>query len=60
MKMQKPAIFVKKIQNKYVKDKKYRKVRHHCHYPGEHRGAARSICSLKYNAHKKIPIAFHN
>ena len=29
MKMQKSAIFVKKIQNKYVKDKKYRKVRHH-------------------------------
>ena len=24
-----------KFENKYVKDKKYRKVRDHCHYTGE-------------------------
>ena len=30
--MQKSVIFVKKeFNNKYVKDKKYRKVRDHCH-----------------------------
>ena len=49
-----------KIENKYVKDKKYRKVRDHCHYIGECRGAAHSICNLKYSVSKKIPIVFHN
>ena len=49
MKMQKSAIFVKeKIKNKYVKDKKYCKVRDHCQYTGESGGAAHSICNLKY------------
>ena len=24
-----------KLENKYLKDKKYCKVRHHCHYTGE-------------------------
>ena len=59
--MQKSVTFLKnilKINN--VKDKKYRKVTDHCHYTGEYRGAAHSICNLKYNVPKKIPIAFHN
>ena len=34
-----------KIENKYLKDKKYRKVRDHCHYRGEYGGAAQSICN---------------
>ena len=35
--MQKSVIFIKKkkIENKYLKDKKYRKVRDHCHYAGK-------------------------
>ena len=33
----------KKFEDKYVKDKKYRKVRHHCHYKRKYRGAAISI-----------------
>ena len=49
-----------KFENKYVKYKKYRKVRDHCHYTGEYRGAAHSICNLKYRVPKKIPIVFHN
>ena len=44
--------------NKYVKDKKYYKVRGHCHFTGEYRVAACSICSFKYSVPKKIPIAF--
>ena len=41
-------------------DKKYRKVRDHCHYTGEYRGAAYSIWNLKYGVPKKILIAVHN
>ena len=37
-----------KFGNKYLRDKNYRKVRDHCHYTGECRGAAHSICNLKY------------
>ena len=49
-----------KFENKYLKDKKYCKVRDHCHYAGEYRGAAHSICNLKYSVPKKIPIVFNN
>ena len=58
--MQKFVIFVKKIENKYLKGKKYCQVRDHCHYTGEYRGAAHSICNLKYSVPKKNPIIFHN
>ena len=40
---------VKKIENKYVKDKKSCKVRDHCHCTGEYRSAAHIICNLKHN-----------
>ena len=43
-----------------MKDKKYVKVRDHCHYTGEYRGAVHSICNLKYSFPKQIPIVFHN
>ena len=49
-----------KLQNKYFKDKKDRKVRDHCHCAREYRGATHSICDLKYSVAQKIPIAFHN
>ena len=49
-----------KFKNKYLKDKKYYKIRDHCHYAGEYKGAAHSICNLKFSVPKKIPIVFHN
>ena len=43
-----------KFENKYLRNKKYCEVIDHCHYTGEYRGAAHSICNLKYSVHKKI------
>ena len=43
-----------------MKDKKYRKVRDHCNYTGEYRGAAHSIRSFKFSITNKIFIFFHN
>ena len=49
-----------KFENKYFKDKKYLRVRDHCHYTEEYRSAAHSICNLKYIVPKTIPIVYHN
>ena len=62
MKMEKYVIFVNKnlkINMWKIKKKKI-KVRDHCHYTGEYRGAAHNICNLKFSVPKNIPIAFHN
>ena len=40
-------IFNEKFESKYLKDKKYRTVRDHCHYTGKYKGAAHSMCNLK-------------
>ena len=59
--MEKSVIFIKgKFENKNLKDKKYCKVRDHCHYTMEFRGATHSICNWKYSVPKKIPIVFDN
>ena len=61
MKIQKSVMFIKKkLKNKYLKDKKYGKLRDQCHYTGEYRHAGYSICNLKYSVPKKIAIVFHN
>ena len=61
MKMQMFVIFGKEsFENKYATDKKYPKLRDHCHYTGEYRGAAHSICNLKYIIPKEITVILHN
>ena len=47
-----------KFEDENPKDKKYRKVRDHCHYTGEYRGADHSIWDLKYNVPKEILVVF--
>ena len=42
-----------------LKIKRCRKVRYHCHYTGEYKGAAHNICDLKYSVAKEIHIVFH-
>ena len=48
-----------KLENKYLKDKKYYKVWDQFHYTGIYRGAAHSICNLKYSVPKKVPTVLH-
>ena len=49
-----------KFEDSHAKDKKYHKVRDHCHYTGEYIGAAHSICNLKFSVPKEIHLIFHN
>ena len=40
--------------------KKNKKVWAHCHFTGRFRGAAHSLCNLKYKKPEFIPVVFHN
>ena len=40
--------------------KNRKKVKDHCHYTGKFRGAANSICNLRYKVPDNIPIIIHN
>ena len=50
----------KRILKKFANHKNYGKVGDHCHFPGECRGAAHSICNLKFSVPYEIPVAVHN
>ena len=41
-------------------NKKYHRVKDHCHYTGKYRGAAHDICNLRYKTAKEIPVVFNN
>ena len=43
-----------------MEDKKYCTFRDPCHYAGEYRGVAHSMCNLKDSVPKRIPKAFHD
>ena len=40
-------IYKKRFEDKYPNDKKYCRVRDHCHYTGKYIGVAHCICYLK-------------
>ena len=57
--MQKKCYICKrKFENKYLQNKKYRKIWDDCHYTGEYRGAPLPICNLKCSVSKKVPTVF--
>ena len=56
-KTQKVCQICKRIFNN---NKKYHKVKDHCHYTGKYRCAAHDICNLRYKVPKEIPVVFHN
>ena len=56
----KTCYICKKTKKKYLKDKKYYKVRDHCHYTEDLRGPPHSICNLKCSLPKKKLYIFHN
>ena len=41
-------------------NKNYKKVRDHYYYTGIYRGAAHSICNLRYQEQRDIPAIIHN
>ena len=47
-------------EEKYLKHKKYRKAKYHFNSTGEYKGAAHSICNLRYSVPKRVPIFFYN
>ena len=64
MKSKKFAAYAKKEFSTDENDKNafklYHKVRDHCHYTGKFRGAAHSICNLRYKTLKEMLVVFHN
>ena len=50
----------KNFNGKHDKDKNYCKIRDHFHYIGKYRGAADSICNLKYSIPTEISMVFHS
>ena len=48
----------KRFLKKFTNDKNYRKVRDLCHFTVKYRGAAHSICNLRFNMPNEIPVSF--
>ena len=54
------ACYICKKEFSTYDDKKYFKVRDHCHYAGKYREAAHNICNLRYKTPKEAPVVLHN
>ena len=50
----------KTFPKRFTKGKNYRKGRDHFHFTRKYRGAAHSICNLRFNVLNEIPVVFHN
>ena len=44
----------------FCDDKNKKKVRDHCYYIRKFKGAAHSVCNLRYKLPKEVPLVFHN
>ena len=60
IKSKKYVIYAKKYSVQMIIIKITIKLKILVHYTGKYRGAAHSICNLRYETPKKIPIVFHN
>ena len=49
----------KRILKNLNKSINYQKLTDHFHYTGKYRGAAHSICNLKFNVPNKMSVVFH-
>ena len=58
--MQKVCHIFKRIFSTDDDNKKYHKVKDHCHYTGKYRGAANDMCNLRYKIPTEIPVVFRN
>ena len=56
---QKFVIYAKKGFSTDDGNKKYHKIRNHCHYTGKYKGAAHNIFSLRYKTPKEMPVVSH-
>ena len=50
----------KTLTKNFAKDNNHRKVSYHCYFEGRCRGAAYSVCNLRFNSLSKIPVVSHN
>ena len=57
---QKVCYICKKGLSNDDNNKKYQKVKDHCHFTGKYIRAAHDICNLRYKTLKEIPVIFHN
>ena len=48
----------KRFLQKITNDKNYQKARDHCHFTGKYRGAAHSICNLRFVFSNEIAVVF--
>ena len=59
-KKQKVCYICKKRFNTDDGNKKYHKVKDHCHYTGKYGGATHYICNLRCKTPKDLHVIFHN